>query len=378
MNQFAVTGSGSGSDSSLGGTNYVVPQDWLKQDFGGEVGYKILPQYDTKVTAGYRMDTVGRSNAQVGHSWTNAGTVAVITQFVPEVDGKLSFEYASRSGTLSYLTPWAALANTQSGQEYSGAYYQAPMTSEAVVARVDYTPSETMSSSMFLQFKNENYTYPAATPVGNATVLTTPFAGQGRGIKQDYTLTVGPDFNYRPTKNINLHAFYTYEVLFYNNTGNGACSTVAQSTTAACLGTAGYFQNKQTSDTHTVGVSGEWQVNDKLKLRGDYTVSYGTVMFGQFNGVFIAAPTASYQNVTNYPDINSLMNMFKVTAVYNLMPNVDLVGMGAFSSFHNNDWNNTANPIQGAGTTSISYLTPGYTAPKDTVYAAMAAIKLKF
>ena len=65
-------------------------------------------------------------------------------------------------------------------------------------------------------------------------------------------------------------------------------------------------------------------------------------------------------------------------ATYNLLPNVDLVGMASYTGFHNNDWADTANPIQGAGTSSVSILTPGYTAPKYTVYAAMAAIKLKF
>ncbi len=83
-------------------------------------------------------------------------------------------------------------------------------------------------------------------------------------------------------------------MLFYNNLGNGACAT---SNTGACLGSAGYFQNKQTSSDHTVGISGEWAVNEKLKLKADIPFSYGTVMFGQFNGVFVANPTLSYQNV---------------------------------------------------------------------------------
>ncbi len=72
---------------------------------------------------------------------------------------------------------------------------------------------------------------------------------------------------------MNLHLFYTYELLFFNNLGNGACSTAATASTAACAGTAGYFSNKDTTATHTIGISGDWQVNDKLKLRADYTFS---------------------------------------------------------------------------------------------------------
>ena len=89
---------------------------------------------------------------------------------------------------------------------------------------------------------------------------------------------------------MNLHFFYTYERIFFNNLGNGACSTVPIAT-AACAGTAGYFQNKYTSAVHTVGMSGDWKVTDKLKLGAEYTFAYGSVMFGEFNGVFVGAPT---------------------------------------------------------------------------------------
>ncbi len=72
--------------------------------------------------------------------------------------------------------------------------------------------------------------------------------------------------------------------------GNGACSTRAQAATAACIGTAGYFQNNDISTTHTFGLSSDWKVTEKLRLRGEYTVSYGTVMFGEFNGAVRGQP----------------------------------------------------------------------------------------
>jgi len=92
----------------------------------------------------------------------------------------------------------------------------------------------------------------------------------------------------------------------------------------------------------------------------------------------VSNPTLSYQNVANYPDINSLMNLIKLTATYQLMPNIDVMLQGMFSSFHNNDWNDTANAIQGAGTTAVSILTPGYTSPNYNVVALMAGVKFRF
>ena len=47
--------------------------------------------------------------------------------------------------------------------------------------------------------------------------------------------------------------------------------------------------------------------------------------------------------MTNYPDIDLLMNSLKLTASYEVVPNVELVLQGTFMSFRNNDWNDTAN-----------------------------------
>jgi len=380
INQFAVYGSGIGSDSAPGSATpyaFVVPQDWLKQAAGANLTYKLFPAFNTRLQLGYRLDYTDRSNAQVGHSDTNTGTVAILSNFGPQLDGKLSFDYSSRSGTLSYLTPWLNLDGPNAGPTYSGAYYQAPMTSEAVTMRADYQPADNIGADFLLQFKNENYTYPAATAytAPNGTVTVAPLTGVGTGVKQDYALTLGPDFTYRPIKTINLHAFYNYELLFFNNLGNGAC---AASNTGACLGSAGYYQNKDTTTTQTVGLSGEWKITEKLKVKADYTLSYGSVAFAEFNGVFVALPTASYQNVTNYPDINSLMNSLRVTGSYEISPNMELVLSAAYSSYHDTNWYDDASAIQSAGTTAIAQLTPGYGQPNWSIVQLMAGMKIKF
>jgi len=380
LNQYAVYGSGTGSDSSPGSATpyaFVVPQDWLKQAAGADLTYKLLPQYNTRLQLGYRLNYTDRSNAQVGHSDTNTGTVAILSDFGPQLNGKLSFDYSSRSGTLSYLTPWLNLDGPNAGPTYSGAYYQAPMTSEGVTARADYQPRDNMGADFFLQFKNENYTYPGATTytAPNGTVTLAPLTGVGTGLKQDYALSLGPDFTYRPTKKTDLHLFYTYELLFFNNLGNGNCATTD---TGACLGSAGYYQNKESTSTHTVGVSGEWKISEKLKVKADYTVSYGSVAFTEFNGVFVSLPTASYQNVTNYPDIDSLMNSLRVTGTYEFAPNMELVLMAAYSSYHDTNWNDDASSIQSAGTSAISILTPGYGQPNWSIVQVMAGMKIKF
>ncbi|HEY1932645.1 MAG TPA: MtrB/PioB family outer membrane beta-barrel protein [Acetobacteraceae bacterium] len=389
LNQYKViTGGtgGSGADTTPGGAtnfNFVVPQDWLKQDAGANATYRLIPESNTRLTVGYKLDVTDRSNAQVGHSYTNAASVGLLSNIGPDLDGKLSFDYADRSGNLSYLTPWENLIGPTSAQTFSGAYYQAPMTSEAVTLRADYTPSNKVLGGFYVQFKNENYSYPGIPLIAGATPATIPFGGAG-GLKQDYALTLGPDITYRPTPNINIHVFYDYERLFYNFQGNGACSTAADiagvaGTTSACTGSVGDNVNKYSSGTHTVGISGEWKATAKLTLKGDYTLSYGSVGFTEFNGVFVPfTPTQSYQNVSNYPDIDSLMNSVRLTATYEVSPKMELVGQVAWYTFHNTDWNDTGGPVQGAGSTTISYLTPGYSAPNYNIAMVMGGMRIRF
>ncbi|HUB16668.1 MAG TPA: OmpA family protein [Acetobacteraceae bacterium] len=375
LNQYGVYGSGLGLDSAPGSATpyaFVVPQDWLKQSAGADLTYKLIPAYNTRLQLGYRLNVTDYSNAQVGHSWTNTGSIGILSNIGPDFNGKLSFDYSSRSGNLSYLTPWFNLDGPTATPTWSGAYYQAPMTSEAVTLRTDYEPRNDLSADLLLQFKNENYTYPSTTGFGPTPQ---PLTGVGTGVKQDYALSVGPDINYRPTNKIDIHLFYTYELLFFNNLGNGNCAT---SNTGSCLGSAGYYQNKDTSSTHTVGVSGEWKVSEKLKLKADYTVSYGSVMFSEFNGVFVTNPTASYQNVTNYPDINSLMNLVRLTASYEVSPGMELILQGVYSSYHETNWYDDASAVQSAGTSAISLLTPGYGSPNWSVGQVMAGMRIKF
>ena len=89
------------------------------------------------------MDITDRSNAQVGHSWTNTASVGVMSDIGPQLDGKLSFDYTDRSGNLSYLAPWLNLDGPNASPTYSGAYYQAPMTSEAVTRAGSTTAART-------------------------------------------------------------------------------------------------------------------------------------------------------------------------------------------------------------------------------------------
>ncbi len=378
LDEFGVWIGGHGAPDAAADTMvFVVPQNWFKQTAKVEATYHIRRSSNTKIRAEYSLQDIHRTNAQVENSTTHTGLVQLSSMLGKSVMGRLTYEHADRSGRLIYGTPWGNL-ETGEPEEHgtpSGAYYQAPMDSDSVTARLDYAPEGKFSGGIFFKYVDERFHYPEVEIGGPAG--TWNLVGRGMGIVRDYNLTVGPDISYRPRDNLNFHLYYTYERIFFDNRGNGAC---AASNTGGCAGSVGYWQNKYTSSVHTAGIDAEWQATPKLKFLADYTMSIGSVLFGQFNGVVVPTPTQSYQNVVSYPDIDSRYYDLNLSADYKIAPNVEWALLYRFSKFHNNDWNDLAAPVQPTrdGGTTISILTPGYPPPRYNVSVFGTAVRVRF
>lgn len=368
-NAYKVYYGGASHESTANSIAYALPQSWVKQTGTAEVNYLVLPESSTKITATYSFNNTNRTNAQVEHSETNSFGLNVSSMLGKDILTRLSWDHSNRAGSLHYGTAWGNLEAGGPEEEGtpSGAYYQAPMVSDAVTVRADYATEGALSGGVFLKYADNRFHYPAvdsvATPTNSGDWSLTGF---GQGITNASTVTMGPDVNYRPSESLTLHAYYSYERIYYDNRGNGAC---AETNTGTCLGTAGYFQNKYTSAMHSAGLSGDYKLSDKLKLSGEYNLSVGSVLFGQFNGVAVTTVTQSYQNVTNYPDINSTMHDIRVSAVYQLTDNIEAAVLYRYSMFNNNDWQYIPVPVVPTlnNGTAISIVNAGYGPPNYNV-----------
>ena len=176
--------------------------------------------------------------------------------------GRLTYEHANRGGHIIYGTPWGHLeeGEPETFGTPSGAYYQVPMKSNSVTLRADIAPEGKFSGGLFLKYVDERFQYSSVPTSGEPGIWN--LVGHGEGVKRDYNFTVGPDISYRPKDGLDFHLFYTYERIFFDNRGNGAC---AESNTGICAGSVGYFQNKYTNDVHTAGLDAQWQATPKLR-----------------------------------------------------------------------------------------------------------------
>ena len=377
LNQFRVWIGGPSPDGNANTAVFVVPQNWFKQTAKAELTYHLRRSSSTKLYLGYAFNDTHRTNAQVRNSTTHTGTVQLSSMLGKSIMGRATYEHADRSGRLVYGFPWG---NLETGEPEvdgtpSGAYYQAPMKSNSVTLRADFAPAGKVSGGLFLRYVDERFHYP---PVDiNGPAGTWNLTGHGMGIVRDYNFTVGPDISWRPSDNLDFHAYYTYERIFFDNRGNGAC---AESNTGNCAGSVGYFQNKYTNNMHTAGLDADWQATPKLKFQANYTMAFGSVIFGEFNGVVVPNPTVSYQNVIPYPDINSRLYDLSLTSDYQISRNIEWAMLFRFSKFHNNDWNDFAAPVQPTtdGGTTIGSLTPGYPPPRYNVFVVGTAMKVRF
>ncbi len=321
---------------------YVVPQEWLKQKVNLDVDYKILPQSNTKLTLGYEFDDIDRSNAQVGHSDTNTGTVGLSSMlgsaFMGRITGQLR-RPQRRAGLLGAVAKSDHRHQRVRGWRYS---VRRLLPGADDIER-DQPPRRLFSGGRVLRrsafkFENDDYHYPSTTAGTPAGTAPANLVNQVEGIKQDYNLTAGIDGNYRPTEGVNLHAYYTYEEIFYNNLGNGACSAAAETYRRLCAGSAGYFQNKYTTDVQTVGLSAEWQATDRLKLTGELHLRLRLrhVRRVQWSLCGRAEPELSKRD--QLPGRPNGHERLHGQGTYKLTENVELSLGGMYSMFYDKDW----------------------------------------
>lgn len=324
-------------------------QSWTKQKASLEAGYHVLDS--TKLTVGYAYDDIHRDAGDavttaaavgywVGHSAENTASVKVSNNSIAKLTSSIGYEHGVRTGTYEYLTTLE-----------SGAFYQTPRTADRIKLRSNYAPSHEWSVGLNGQWEENHYHY---------------LSGQ-TGTNRDSNLSIGPDATYSPVKNIDLHAFYTYERIYYDNRGNGAT-----------LATNGYGWDVNTTDTvHTTGLSAIWKATDRLKFDTEYTFSYGDIGYNMFGGITSTTTTQTYQNVQNLPNVASSMHSVKVRGEYQLTSAISFMAGYGFDLYKDNDWSYGWDPVVLSSGT-VSSLTSAESKSSYRVHSLYTAMRVKF
>jgi hypothetical protein len=202
------------------------------------------------------------------------------------------------------------------------------------------------------------------------------------GLRSNYNVSVGPDVSWQASTSVNLHAYYTYQQIYYNQSSIYQ-SPGAPATPAPTAGNTQYsvpYNAKSTDSVHTLGVNVDWQaIPDKLKIVFDYNLSTGNTAYAMGEGVVayggaITSPTfAPSIAMKALPDVKSMLSVISVHGEYTFNPKVTLFAGYAWERFTYKDFL--------TGTSATQYanaILPGTLAPNDSIHVLTAGVRMRF
>lgn len=216
----------------------------------------------------------------------------------------------------------------------------APLTRDVVKFVIDGNPMPMLDLGMELNLKQNKY--------------DDTFLGRNKDRREEISLSA----SYGDMKTWRVHAFGDYEHVKYDSTHwVGAVTTFPNTNTA---GTAYLWSSNVHDKNWLVGVAGDWNMNDRLKLYASAIWQKGD------GGVDFSAPAvANAQPITQYDDFTK--KTLNVKAIYRATRTVELTFGAAYekydySDIQMNDYINAVRTGVNQNFFSGAYANPNYRA----------------
>lgn len=323
---FTTNDAVSGGDCSNGCMN--IPISVRNQTVAVEGGYHVIPS--TKLTLGYTLKLTDRDYAEVNHNTENTLSARVNSNFGHGINGMIGYDHGLRtSSNVNPNAPWLALG-------YGGSeapqitYYDAPRTSDSVRTFISVMPVDQLTLGLNAKVTANHYFATQPLPVGTANNA----GGYRFGLEDDHTASIGPDLNFAPSSNVNLHAYYNFEEIFRRQTGPGASPGTNGTTPVLSPWT-----QKTTDQVHTIGLSGDWNaIPDRLKLGANYNFSYGDTSYVLGDGVVAFTGSGLNYLIIPLPDVVAQLHSIGVHGEYQFTPQMSLWVGYTFQYFNDHDF----------------------------------------
>ncbi len=340
---------------------YNLPYSYNHQSATAEVGYRLLPQ--TKVSVGYQFDDTYRTYADASVVIENTAWARIRSQVMPDVFAALRYAHSDREAhNYDRNANWRYLCGgAQCESEPAGLvmYYLASRTRDEVKGTLDWSPTHAITTSMMVRFANDNY--------GDSTY----------GMRSNYNLSLGPDVTYQVSKGLVAHAYYTFQQIYYNQ--NSLYASAGTGTGPTGTGYRAPWNLKTTDQTHTVGVTVDWQaIPEVLKFTADYNLSYGNTNYALGDGGYLVGGRVSATTLANLavqplPDVTALLNAISIRGEYSFRPNMTLMFGYAYERFSYADY------AYGAGSTQyVNAFLPGTYKPNYAIHVVGAGLRYRF
>lgn len=305
--------------------DFNLPLTYRSQTLKVEAGYRLAPE--TRISLLYAFDDTHRSYADTIDVTQNSVTAKLRGLIIEGLFGAISYTHADRVAHNYNLNgPFIGLTgNALATNDFAGLmkFYEASRIRDEVKGTLDISPLHNLSIVLETKFRNDDYP---------KSIL---------GMRNNYNLSAGPDVNWQVSPSLNVHAYYTYERYYFEQNGvyftTSTCNKDLMTISATCNG---LWNGKTTDDSHTAGLSVDWQATQLLKISGQYDFNYGNAAYSIANGGLLALGGVANASllVAPGPNVRTVLNTFTLRAEYKLRPNISLLGGYVFANFSDNDY----------------------------------------
>ncbi len=344
-------------------SHIYTPFTFRHQSLTAEAGYRVWGQ--TKLTLNDTVDEMFRSYGLATNTETNRTTLKLRGPVTSGLFGSISGAYENRwaqaynpNGIWNVIDTAPTVGASIDGQHNPSnfvMFYEASRKHTEVKATLDATPFDTVAVSLMGKVSRDTY------PTNSV------------GMRNNHNLSIGPDVSWEVSKAFSVHAFYTYQQLYFDQSALYAGGS----------GATAYSVPYQMSDTNSVqsaGVSADWQaIPEKLKITFDTNFSYGDTAYGLGEGVTtlgasITSPvTGAVAAFTPLPDVKSLLLSVSVRGEYTINARTSVLFGYAFERFNYKDFLNNVGSTQYANA-----FVPGTYNPNEAVHVISAAVRMRF
>ena len=338
-----------GVGAAAGVPNFIYSTD--VQTANAQAGYRILPQ--TKLTVGYTFKDTTRKASDVDHNQEHTFSGRVNSYLFCGMNGMVSIDHSIRAvDSYTEINPWTFLGfAADQNRRGQMSFHEAARIRDDLKGRLSLPQWDQVQVDLTGRVVRENY------------------PRSWFGLIDDYSILAGPDISYMPTKDITASFYYTYQTIFRDLRGGYTTAAPAQPE---------IWRERTNDDLHTVGIRGDWQATDKLKIGSGFNMSYGNVSYlveDQLSANQV--PTLGNQNyvIQPLPDLVANLYSFNLTGEYQVVPQASIWAGYTFERFSINDFglNASANPLQ-YGNAFLS----GENSPSYGIHMVSTGVRYRF
>lgn len=216
------------------------------------------------------------------------------------VTGSLRYQYDKRSGAEYQSRAMTNINNGTADAPTLRQYWLADYAQNLVRAQLNLMPMDTVAVQLRADWRDRDYNGMSCGGTVADVVVTDPTClGLTGSKRQTYTL----DTQWTPSESLQLFGFYTFGKQTQNQNGNNW--TAPTSSKPGSVASTGAWWTDSASDDHTIGLGGNFKLNERWAFGAQYNWVRSTETYDQGNNATTFLPLPKNKFTENQFQLNA-------------------------------------------------------------------------